>query len=137
MEQAITKLAHCSVTLEVGTKDLTLDAVIHRMRSASSSFDDDVIGSDSPSRSSDTIESFREALKEDRLTNSTAQAAKSKPQIKPVDRTVDQVVGLLHAPEGPLNWALFGPNLAAIRARSLTQRSLTGKPCSKEAQLQV
>mmetsp|Transcript_12832 Transcript_12832/g.40481 ORF Transcript_12832/g.40481 Transcript_12832/m.40481 type:complete len:420 (-) Transcript_12832:136-1395(-) len=120
MQAKFGKLVHCSVSMELAqAEDLTLEDVIERVR-RSAIVDDQVLEPDSPTKSAYSVEAFRDALKEERL------AAVPTPPAQPVTRCslnvqekqVADVVRLVHAADGPLNWALFGPNLPRLRSKS-------------------
>lgn len=126
MERAISALAHCSAALEVShLDDLTPEAVIDRLRRAAV-LDDVVLGGDSQPRKAISLEAFREALDEERAAPRLPEASQGPCGARWSERLVEDVVRLLHAPGGPLNWALFGLNLA--RLRTATMPSLLTAP---------
>jgi len=119
MEKEMAKLAAFSISLELSSaQDLTLEAVIGRMRK-SSVIDDDVLDGDKPEKNVYSCEAFREALREERqiirppeeVHEHNARRAKFR------DLAAEEVVGLVHTLHGPLNWALFGPSAEAISKR--------------------
>lgn len=126
MEATLGKLVHCSVTMELTqVEDLTLEGVIERVRRAAI-IDDVVLDGDSPTRSVFSVEAFRDALKEEYLAQAPAPPVETGGNTTQwQDRSVADVVKLVHAPNGPLNWALFGPNLARMRARVSLGSGLT------------
>jgi hypothetical protein len=120
MGRAIAKLAHCSCVLEVScAEDLTLEAVIEKVRRASV-VDDEVIDRDKSQRNAYTVEAFREALREEQKEkcSSTKEPSSQSTLTSWTGRPVEEVVGLVHALDGPLTWALFGPNPRKAKRRT-------------------
>jgi len=112
MLEAFNKLAACSVSLETcNPEDLNLDSVIERVRRASV-VDDEVIEGDNAAKNVFTVEAFRQALAEERKAlESSPEAVEQERIVERLpgsDKTVEEVLKLLHAAGGPLNWALFG-----------------------------
>jgi len=130
MERALGAGLACSVSIEVTClEDLTLEVIIERVRRASI-LDDDVVGRDSPQQNVFSVESFREALREEQ-SRKPAQEAAGSPERSATTwaaRDVEDVVALVHSPDGPLTWALFGPRDASrLRKGLCTPGNLTSK----------
>mmetsp|Transcript_47984 Transcript_47984/g.104421 ORF Transcript_47984/g.104421 Transcript_47984/m.104421 type:complete len:570 (+) Transcript_47984:59-1768(+) len=137
MEKAVQNFAHCPVSLvDVSPEELQLEAVIDRVRRAVV-VDDQVLEGDNNRRQALTVDAFREALAED-ISKAEAKARsleeESKPATKPGSSlSVEDTVRLVRTPDGPLNWALFGPHESLVcskRAAGGTQpkypRSVSG-----------
>lgn len=109
----------CSVSLELTRlEDLTLEGTIERVRKASI-IDDDVVGADAPPQSALSVESFREALLEEqsRPCRSESLAGSPRRYTEFTDWDAEDVVALMHSPDDPLTWALFGPRDCGPRLR--------------------
>jgi len=128
MEFGVREFAHCPVTFEASSaQELTLEAVIERVR-RSATIDDAVLDGDGASRSSYSVEAFRDAQQDERrmapAPSSLEKAA--GPRTRWADRPAADVVRLLHAPDGPLNWALFG-----LSGRSVNWRHSAPARCAQ------
>jgi len=130
IEAAVKDFLTPPVDIEVfGVADFTLEALIGRVRKAAV-VDDDVLKPDAGTKGAYTMEAFREALREERsvLLPGLAQAQKESCYR---DMPVEDVVRLVSAPLGPLNWALFNMNevfTASRRSRSSPSRCLLLRP---------
>jgi len=102
VEKALAEFVHISCALEVtGIKDLTLEAVIEKVRMACR-IDDEVLSHDNPGRKMWTADAFRQALLEERR-KVVAEARLARLSKLPIREAVE----LVHSDEN-LNWALFG-----------------------------
>jgi hypothetical protein len=130
MDKAIGAQVSCSVSIELNApQDLLLENIIERVRKAAV-VDDEVLEGDKAPKSAFTVEAFREALKEEQK-----EIAKSAPpdsqgvckrKTPGAGMEVTKAVSLVHQPDGPLNWALFGPSEEAIsgaRSRGIRMNS--------------
>eukprot|EP00928_Gymnodinium_smaydae_P018243 TRINITY_DN16950_c0_g1_i2.p1 TRINITY_DN16950_c0_g1~~TRINITY_DN16950_c0_g1_i2.p1 ORF type:complete len:478 (-),score=77.40 TRINITY_DN16950_c0_g1_i2:339-1748(-) len=101
MQDALRKVINFSVALEIkNAEELTLEDVIERIRKAAA-IDDDDIGPDVASKSAISLEDYYKALEEERRVQST------RSQNPGGGRPIEEVVKLVRADDGPLNWALF------------------------------
>lgn len=102
VDKAVSEFVHISCTMEVfGTEDLTLEAVIDKVRKAAH-IDYEVLERDSAKRQLWTADAFRQAMHEERR-KVVAKTRAARMASVPVREAVD----LLHSDES-LNWALFG-----------------------------
>jgi hypothetical protein len=118
MEKVLGSGLACSVSLELTRlEDLTLEGTIERVRKASI-IDDDVVGADAPGQSALSVESFREALLEEQSRRRSEGLARSPRRYTEfADWDAEDVVALMHSPDDPLTWALFGPRDCGPRLR--------------------
>jgi len=126
MEKAVATFACCAVHfVDSVAEDLSLQMMIERVRRCGS-VDDDVLGNDEAGLKRLSSDSFREALSEERqiadqrvptpiVTTGVALAKGSA-------LTVEEAVALIHDPDGPLDWVLFGPSQSLLRNSSQTPR---------------
>mmetsp|Transcript_80190 Transcript_80190/g.158855 ORF Transcript_80190/g.158855 Transcript_80190/m.158855 type:complete len:398 (+) Transcript_80190:94-1287(+) len=122
VESEVQKLAHCHTTFVTSRpQDLTLEAVVERVRRASM-IDDAVLDGDCVLDIS-TVVAAREALEERcKIAPPTPRQCTIPSVVTPrchtggswEGRRASEVVQLLSAPEGTLNWALFGPDFKRI-----------------------
>lgn len=129
MEFGVRGFAHCPVTFEVSNaQEFTIEAVIERVR-RSATIDDAVLDGDSASRCTYSVEAFRDAQRDERLM-APAQPFPEKvagPCTRWADQPAADVVRLLHAPDGPLNWALFG-----LSGRTVNWRHSAPARCARD-----
>jgi len=118
MEKVLGDSLACSVGMELTRlEDFTLEGTIERVRKASV-IDDDVVCADNPAQSAVSVESFREALLEEQSRCRPERLAGSPRRYTEFsDWDVEDVVALMHSPDDPLTWALFGPRERGPRLR--------------------
>jgi len=104
MEKALGELVPVSCVLEViGVADLTLEAVIERVRRASH-IDDEVLDNDEANRRLFSADAFREALDAERRSSVKAPRKRTS---SVTELNAKEVIELVHT-DRTLNWALFG-----------------------------
>jgi len=123
VESEVHQLAHCHVTFATSRpEDLTLEAVVERVR-RTSMIDDAVLDGDIADVYN--VGAAREALEEkcqitppptptQCTTPSEVTTTTCRSSCAWEGRRASEVVQLLSAPDGPLNWALFGPDFKRI-----------------------
>jgi len=123
-EQVLKQFAHCCTGIAVSSAaDLTLESLVDRVRRASV-VDDDILDGDKNTRRTLTVEAFREALLEERqIAEAKEDPVLHKKPSRSWDLTVNESVGLVHAPDGPIDWALYGPQPGWNLARGLSRQS--------------
>eukprot|EP00929_Paragymnodinium_shiwhaense_P029970 TRINITY_DN17068_c1_g1_i1.p1 TRINITY_DN17068_c1_g1~~TRINITY_DN17068_c1_g1_i1.p1 ORF type:complete len:869 (-),score=184.75 TRINITY_DN17068_c1_g1_i1:69-2675(-) len=129
MERAFSAFATCSTPIEImGVEEFLLEDIIERVKKAAI-VDEEVLEGDSNNKSAYTVEAFREALREERKILESAPAIledASGKKAPGADLEVLDAVKLIHAPDGPLNWALFVPSPDVFGRRSLSPRPTAG-----------
>lgn len=122
VEREVKNLAHCHVTFRTSRpQDLTLEAVVERVRRASI-VDDAVLDGDSVLQMCH-VGAAAEKIEEtvtivppspSTCTTPTQVTTNCRTSCNWEGRSASEVVQLLSAPDGPLNWALFGPDFKRI-----------------------